>query len=95
MKLLFACTVPSTRPPKLCSLSNVSSASFVSVPTELIFKPTPNFLNNLSFVSLVKLFLSELVATSPRGLLFAKDTDAGGLSFKLSLSTCGYKSTTF
>ena len=82
-------TVPSARLPKLCARSNVSSDSPVSVPTVLIFNPTPKFLRSLSFVSLVRLFLRELVATSPRGLLFANDIAAGGLSLKLSLSSCG------
>ena len=60
-----------------------------NIPTVLIFNPTPKFLRSLSFVSLVKLFLRELVATSPRGLLFANDIAAGGLSLRLSLSSCG------
>jgi len=81
--------VPSTRLPKLCALSNVSSASPVSVPTLLIFNPTPKSLSSLSEVSLVKLSFKKFVATSPRGLLFAKDADADGLSVGLSLSSCG------
>ena len=61
----------------------------------VIFKPVPKSCSNLSVDSLVILFLRLLVTTSPIGSLFAKETAAGGLSFSLSLSCCGYKSVTF
>ena len=84
-----------TIPLKPCSLSKVivETPAIDSIP--VIFKPLPKSCSNLSVASLVILFLRLLVTTSPIGVLRANETAAGGLSFSLSLSCCGYKSVTF
>ena len=83
-----------------CSLSNVIVAIPAvvlvnEVETPEILRPTPKSLTNWSVASLVILFFRSLVETSPRGLLFANVFADLGLSSILSLSSCGYKSTTF
>ena len=58
-------------------------------------RPTPNFVSKVSVASFVILFLRSFVTTSPIGDLFANDLAEVGVSLILSLSNCGYKSTTF
>ena len=84
-----------TIPLKPCSLSNVSVETPAVESILVIFNPWPKSCSNLSVASLVILFFKLLVTTSPIGFLLANDTEAGGLSFSLSLSCCGYKSVTF
>jgi hypothetical protein len=56
--------VPVTIPHNPCLLSNVISGVVVVVsPIEVILRPTPNFVINLSTVSLVILFLRSFVTT--------------------------------
>ena len=62
---------------------------------EKMVKPLAKSCSSLSVASLVILFLRLLVTTSPIGVLRANETAAGGLSFSLSLSCCGYRSVTF
>ena len=87
--------VPVLIPLNPCSRLNPIVAIPADESTVEIDRPTPKTLRILSTDSLVILFLRSLVTTSPRGALFANETAAGGLSLKLSLSNCGYKSTTF
>ena len=85
---------------RLCCLSKVRVAvpAFCDeneVVTPVIDKPIFKSFNTLSAVSLVRLFLRSLVTTLPTGDLLAKVLDAAGLSCMLSLSSWGYKSSTF
>ena len=89
-----------TIPLRLCCLSKVRVAvpAFCDeneVVTPEICKPSFKSFNTLSAVSLVRLFLRSLVTTLPTGDLLAKVLDAAGLSCMLSLSSWGYKSSTF
>jgi len=84
-----------TIPLKPCSRSNVSVVIPDVESNPVILRPVPKSCSNLSVASLVILFLRLLVTTSPIGVLRANETDAGGLSFSLSLSCCGYRSVTF
>ena len=85
---------PVTSPPRLCLLSKVRVARVFVVDTPEIRRPWPKSWTNWFNDSLVILFFSSFVTTSPRGFLRANDFAVGGLSSMLSLSLCGYKSTT-
>ena len=88
-------SVAATIPPRLCSVVKETIPVVVLSSKPPMDNPIPIFVNNLSFVSLVILLSGSFVITCPSGCLTAKDLDARGLSSTLSLSSCGYTSTTF
>ena len=63
--------------------------------TLVTVNPIPSFFVSKSDDSLVILFFKSFVDTWPTGFLSANDVDGRGLSSLLSLSSWGYKSTTF
>ena len=78
--------VPVTSPWRLCRLSKLILTLVFVVLIPVTLRPLPKSFINWSTDSLVILFFSSLVATSPIGVLLAKDFAAGGLSSILSLS---------
>ena len=67
----------------------------MELETPEISRPTPKDVSTVLMDSLVILFLRSFVTTSPRGARLANYLAEGGLSWILSLSSWGYKSTTF
>ena len=81
--------VPLIIPANPCPLPNVIVADVDVDDTVVILFANPKVVANLSTVSLVTDFFKSFVTVSPIGERFEKVFADGGLSSKLSLSSCG------